>query len=239
MGVSMLNKISLFSQMDEKSLNALEQALVRRSLPAGEVLFHEGDAGEELILVEQGSVAIFSPLEPKSAVGQALRIFKAGEVLGEMALIDLKPRSASARAEEESVILALSRTDFEHLVLENTQSARSVMGALSEKIRYTTEFLNQVRGWVGKIAEGDYNAIQQAQAGAGVKDTSLAALAAEFTRMAANVQQREEKLREEVSMLRIEIDEVRRKQEVEKIISSDYYQNLKEKIRRMREEDDE
>lgn len=239
MQVSDLKNISLFSQMDDQELAELAQAFQTRPVKAGEVLFHQGDAGEELIIVQAGGIAIFMPAEPGSPRGEALRIFKPGEVLGEMALIDLKPRSASARAEVDSVILTLGRRDFEQKVLNNPRAARSVMSALNEKIRYTTEFLNQVRGWVGTIAEGNYQAALQAQPGAGMQDATLASLAAEFTRMAANVQQREEKLRAEVAQLRIEIDEARRKQEVAKIMETDYYKDLKEKIRLMREQGEE
>ena len=93
-----------------------------------------------------------------------------------------------------------------------------------------------MRGWVQRMAEGNYQAIQTAR---DIQDSSLAALAAEFIRMATQVREREDQLRKEVAQLRIEIDEKKREQEVKQITESEYYRDLKEKLRAMREQDDD
>jgi len=86
------------------------------------------------------------------------------------------------------------------------------------------------------MAEGNYQGIQLP---ANVRDSSLSALAADFVRMATQVREREEKLQREVAQLRIEIDETKRLQEVKQITGSDYYVSLKEKLKALREEEDE
>ena len=86
-------------------------------------------------LVKEGKVAIYSPTEDSPAEGQAIRIFQAGEMLGEMALIDQQPRSLSARAEEATTIMTLSGDDFQELLAENFQMVTSVMGGLNDRIR--------------------------------------------------------------------------------------------------------
>jgi hypothetical protein len=68
------------------------------------------------------------------------------------------------------------------------------------------------------------------------QDQTLASLAAECAQMAARVQQREEVLRREVAQLRIEIDENKRKKDVERIIGSEYYKSLKEKAAALRKQ---
>ena len=63
------------------------------------------------------------------------------------------------------------------------------------------------------------------------QDSTLAALAAEFAQMAAQVQEREDQLRKEVAQLKIEIDDFQRKKDVQEIVGSDYYLRLKEKVK--------
>jgi CRP-like cAMP-binding protein len=230
-----LKTIALFSQLDDELMDSLQAALKPRSLAAGEVLFNQGDPGDALFVVDEGQVAIFMPETPGKAEGQAIRIFQAGQVLGEMALIDQKPRSASARAETDSKVLLLDKDSFHRLVAGSPALSLSVMAGLSDRIRYTTDFLGEVTQWVRKMADGNYlpEGVEQ---GTQARDATLSVLAAEFARMAGQVKVREESLRMEVAMLRVEIDEKRRKEEVQEIMKTDYYQDLKAKIKAMRAE---
>ena len=107
------------------------------------------------------------------------------------------------------------------------------MAGLSERIRYTTDFLSEVRVWVQRIAEGNYQASAGLDAGS-YHDPSLMTLAAEFARMASLVKQHEDILRQEVIQLRIEIDQAKRKQDAENIMGSDYYKSLKQKAESLR-----
>lgn len=230
-----LQKNQMFKSLSPAEIETLAGSLKTRSLPAGQVLFSLGDPGDEMILVREGKIAIYMPDAGRPESGQALRIFKPGEILGEMALIDRLPRSASARAESDSTIATLGLDDFRSLLASEPEVAMSVMSGLSSRIRYTTDFIGEIRQWVKRLAEGNYEAIQ---APGDVQDTSLSALAADFVRMAGQVRAREEKLKQEVAELRIQIDDKRRKEQVNEITQSDYYLNLKEKLRAMREDDD-
>jgi CRP-like cAMP-binding protein len=231
-----LKDVPLFSQLSDETLVEVTAALKPRALQAGEILFNRGDPGNELIIVDQGRISIYEPQVGAPAVGKAIRIFQPGQMLGEMALVDQKPRSLSARAEEASVVLTLAGEDFQHLLRENETIVLSVMRGLSERIRYTTDFLGEVRRWVQSMAVGDYQASTNLSTNTQYQDATLATLAAEFATMAAKVQEREDQLRQEVAQLRIEIDESKRKQDVQDIVGSDYYLRLKDKIKKMREE---
>ena len=145
-----LKDIQLFSRLPDETLDQVHSALKPRDLKAGEIIFNQGDQGDELIVVQEGEVAIFAPVEGGDGTEKPIRIFRPGEVLGEMALIDQKPRSASARAEEDSTILTLGLNEFKSLLNENQEMAFSVMSGLNERIRYTTDFLSEVRNWVQK-----------------------------------------------------------------------------------------
>ena len=233
-----LKNVTMFSALSDETLAEVAAALRQRQLAAGEVLFNLGDAGDELIIVKEGSVAIFVPVEGAPGGGQAIRIFQPGEMLGEMALIDAKPRSASARAEEPSTILTLNRQDFQRVLSQHPEVAFSVMAGLNDRIRYTTDFLREVRTWVRRVADGNYQTSGVVESNQ-FEDKNMATLAAEFAQMAARVQEREEVLKKEVIALRIEIDDTKRKQDAEKIMGSDYYKNLKERARLMRKSEQE
>jgi CRP-like cAMP-binding protein len=233
--IEILQKNPIFKTLPPEVLTGLSGRLQTRVLEPGDVLFNLGDPGEEMILVREGQVAIYMPEPGHPEAGQPLRIFQAGEMFGEMALIDQMPRSTSARAETRAEIATLALGDFRDLLASQPAVAVGVMGGLSSRIRYTTDFIGEVRQWVKRLADGNYDAIQAPEE---VEDTSLSALAADFVRMAAQVRAREEKLKQEVAELRIQIDEKKRKEQFNEITQSEYYINLKAKLKAMREEDD-
>jgi CRP-like cAMP-binding protein len=234
--IEILKKNAIFRVMSEKTLQDLAAALKQRVLKPGEILFNMGEPGNEMVIVQSGNIAIFRPTNEQSEEGQAIRVFHAGEMLGEMALIDRLPRSTSARAEGETVILTLDNESFQNLLLKYPDASSAMMREFSSRLRYTTDFISEMRTWVQRMAEGNYQSIQ---APADQPESSLAALAAEFMRMAAQVREREDKLRQEVAQLRIEIDENKRRQEVSQITESEYYQELKAKLKVLRELDED
>jgi len=232
----LLKRVAIFKSLPPNAIEQVADGLKTRTLQAGEVLFNLGDPGDEMVIVRRGKIAIYVPNADTPQSGQTLRIFHSGDVLGEMALIDRQPRSASARAETRAVIATLDIATFKHLMENHPEVAMGVMSGLSGKIRYTTDFINEMSQWMKKLADGNYQGIETP---ADLQDSSLSALAAEFVRMATQVREREEKLQQEVAQLRIEIDETKRRQEVSQITESDYYVNLKEKLKALREEEDE
>ncbi len=232
----LLRNTDLFRPLPDDILVIVAKALTPRTLAAKEVLFQQGQPGEELILVQTGSVAIYTPQADDPAAGQAIRIFQPGQVLGEMALIDQKPRSLSARAEEPSTILALGGKVFRSLIQEHPEMAIAVMSGLNERIRYTTDFLGEVSVWVQRVAGGSYQTDEIIGQSNQLKDATLANLAAEFAQMASKVQKREEELKKQVAELRIEVDQAKRDQEVKQITSSDSFQSIREKARLMRQQ---
>jgi CRP/FNR family transcriptional regulator len=232
----LLKRIPIFKSLSSEAIEQVASGLKTRTLQAGEILFNLGDPGDEMIIVRRGKIAIYMPDKSNPQSGQPLRIFGSKDILGEMALIDRLPRSASARAETRATIAALDIETFKKLIEDYSEVAMGVMSGLSGKIRYTTDFIGKMGQEMHKLAEGNYQDIQPP---ANLQDNSLSALATEFVRMAAQVQEREEKLQQEVAQLRIEIDETKRRQEVTQITGSEYYVSLKERLKALREEEDE
>jgi len=210
-----LKELNIFSCLQPDALAEVTNALQRKDLRPGEVLFCQGDIGDELVIVEEGALSIFSP--DQNGRGEAIRVFYPGEVLGEMALIDEQPRSLSARAEEETTVLTLKKEDFQNLLAAHPEMVQAVMSGLNNRVRYTTDFLSEVRKWVGRIAEGDYNIDSYDE---DFSDKTLASLAVDFARMATQVKAREEELRQEVAQLKIIIDQAKREQQVKQFVQS-------------------
>jgi len=232
MEIAQLKHILLFNRLPDDALNDIAAVLKPRALTAGEVLFARGDPGDEMYIVRSGRIAIFTPDAAKPGEEHPIRILEANEALGEMAIIDNQPRSLSARALEAGEVLVLTGDDFRQLLRTYPDMALAVMAGLNDRIRYTTEFLSEVREWIRRVAVGQYDrtfaAIKDYQ------DRSIETLAAEFAQMAAQVQQREEDLRRQVEELRIEINEAKRQKQLEEITETDYFQTLQNKASLLR-----
>ncbi len=100
-----LKHISLFADLPDDMISQLAENVKEQHLAAGEILFNEGDEGTALYFVQAGEVEIYQP-----ASGKVFELLKAGDYFGEMALIEVEPRSASARACDEVTLFFLDRT---------------------------------------------------------------------------------------------------------------------------------
>ena len=104
----------------------------RKTFPVGEYIFKEGSCGSRAFVVESGEVEIV-----KSVSGQEKVIGKVspGAIFGEMALIDDRPRMASARASKGSSVIVISRPMFQ-AKLDNTDPfIKGLLTILSDHVR--------------------------------------------------------------------------------------------------------
>jgi CRP/FNR family transcriptional regulator/CRP/FNR family cyclic AMP-dependent transcriptional regulator len=108
-----------------------------REFRAGEAIFHQGDPGHVLYLVESGQVRIFV----NGIDGHETSVVlygRPGEIFGELAIIDGLPRSASAVAVMDTVVHTLSRERFREYMRRWPQLALNFMQTLTKKVRYST-----------------------------------------------------------------------------------------------------
>jgi CRP/FNR family transcriptional regulator, cyclic AMP receptor protein len=141
MTIEALRTVPLFASLDDGSASALRRLLKRRALKRGDVLFHQGDAGNAMFLIERGRVSIYITDDEGKEV--TLAELAQGDFFGEMALIEGKPRTAGARAAEETSLASLSRDDFIAFVRLNADVALAMLGALSDRLRATDELLRR------------------------------------------------------------------------------------------------
>lgn len=98
--VLLLTKVPLFAYLRTDQLSRLAPLLEPVAWPKGSRVFDMGDIGTELYIITEGHIGISVDPDPKSLV--FVNALKAGDTLGEMALIDNEPRSATAHVLEDT-----------------------------------------------------------------------------------------------------------------------------------------
>jgi len=229
-----LHNISIFSSLSDEVLAHVDEQLEKIILPAGQILFNVGDKSDQLFIIEQGRISIFTPGESQGTVGQKLNVFTAGKYFGQVALITGQPRAMIAKAEEDTTLLALSRSTFKEILGANPDLALSMMKELSLRVRYAYSFLQEVENWIRKISSGDYEETARLSSMHNSNDQTFSILAAEFALLASKIMAHDATLQEEVAILKIQIDESRHQEEVEQIRQSVYYQELQSKLKDIR-----
>ncbi|MGB0211069.1 EAL domain-containing protein [Algiphilus sp.] len=106
-----------------------------RDYAAGEDIFRQGDAGDEAFIIEQGRVAIWSI--GTSGEREAVAELGPGEVFGEMALVNRKPRAAGASAREPTRLRAISRAHLQQRLDASDPLLRLVLGTVMARLRAT------------------------------------------------------------------------------------------------------
>jgi len=133
------HRIPLFDGFGRSDFKSLEKCLVRRRYPGGQALFHMGDEGGSLHIIERGRVKVTIP--SSSGEELILTILGAGDFLGELSLFDGKPRSATVQALEETETLCLKREDLLALMRDRFPVVEKILEVLARRIRDTDMLL--------------------------------------------------------------------------------------------------
>jgi len=127
----------LLGRIDEEDLRSLARAAVRRSFQPDEILFLRGDAGHGVYAIVSGSVRVF--VEGANGGDVVVATRGAGDVLGELSLLDGMARSASARAIGPVTTLFLPRDAFDAWLGGHPAAARALLAVLSLHLREATD----------------------------------------------------------------------------------------------------
>jgi hypothetical protein len=101
----------------------------------GHVFFRPGDPGDRAYLLHEGRVELLAgPAESPARVA----LFEAGDVFGEMALVEERPRVRTARAVTAGRVTPMTRDEFEHLLTHDPSRARQYLRSLFERLRSAT-----------------------------------------------------------------------------------------------------
>jgi len=132
----LLSRVPLFAALEPEDLARIARVTQQRAFAEGEDIFQIGEPGRCLYILTSGAVQILHPNRP--ATFQLARIGP-GEFIGEMALLNDSPRSATARAAEPVEALVLDKVEFRQLVLEQPEVGLKLLEVLSKRIRAADE----------------------------------------------------------------------------------------------------
>jgi uncharacterized membrane protein len=135
-----LRSISTFEDLDRNDLASLAQELQRRPFRAGQTIFSQGDAGNAMYIVESGEVRIH--LAGNMPQPLSLRSLRSGEFFGELSMFDKQPRSASAVALTDTVLLELRHEAFEAYLSKRPRVAMAIFRTMSLRLRETNAMLS-------------------------------------------------------------------------------------------------
>jgi len=136
---NLLAEIKMFASLNEDDRQALAEVVDKLKVPAGHTLFHAGDPGDSLYVVESGQIELFI----KDNVGQkiVLTIAETGDTFGELAMLDSGPRTATAVALFDSELIVLDRHDLILLFQRKPEAALHMLAALGGMTRKADELL--------------------------------------------------------------------------------------------------
>ena len=123
-----LRVVPLFSGLTDRAFGAVAELAVEQTLPEGSVLAAEGGPGDAFFLVLDGRIAV-------TRDGTHVRDLGQGDFLGEIALVDRRPRTATATALTQVTVAVIDATAFADLMERHSAVRHGILVALTDRIR--------------------------------------------------------------------------------------------------------
>lgn len=148
-----IRRVPRFTGISAEAAAWLCERANQRQVHKGQAIFYEGDPSSYFYMVLEGEVKVFKVLE--SGRELILDLFRPGEAFGEVAVLDGSDLPANAVAQEDSMLLTLSRKDYVHLLERHPEVARSIIRDLTLRmhaLRRRVEVLGEM-GVESRIAQ--------------------------------------------------------------------------------------
>ena len=126
--LELLKRVPLFKDLSKHDIEQVGQLTEEVDVPAGQVLTREGAPGSEFFVIVDGAVEI-------DVHGQIVRTMESGDFLGEIALVDDGPRTATATTTIPTKLLVLGRREFRSLMDSYPSIEHSVLHCLVDRLR--------------------------------------------------------------------------------------------------------
>ena len=142
----------VFSSLPDPLLAQLSDHARVVECPAGSLIFAKGDPGHALYIVLDGAVKISVPSDEGREI--ALNLIRAGEIFGEIALLDGKVRTADAEAFLATTVMVIDRRDFLHALREEPELGLKLLGIMSDRLRRTSQQVEDISfvDWPSRLA---------------------------------------------------------------------------------------
>jgi CRP-like cAMP-binding protein len=121
--------IPIFSALKSKELRSIEECMKMLEVIPGEIVFNEGDKGDYVCFVVEGSLDVLKKTE--SGESTLISTLSKGRSIGEMAIIDDLPRSATVKARDKSTLLILSRESFDYILAKQPDIGVKILKGLA------------------------------------------------------------------------------------------------------------
>jgi CRP/FNR family transcriptional regulator, cyclic AMP receptor protein len=125
--VAALKRAPLFDGLSRKELTELARVSEDLDIPAGTALCKEGEVGQEFFVIVDGEVEV-------TRNGRKVALRGGGEFVGEIALLEKVPRTATVTAKTPLRVFVLTRQDFRTLVDKNRVVERKILQALARRV---------------------------------------------------------------------------------------------------------
>jgi CRP/FNR family cyclic AMP-dependent transcriptional regulator len=157
----LLAEVPFLQLLDDKDRAALAADLDVVRFPAGKVLFNYGDPGDSLYVIRSGEVEVFFKDDTGERI--VLETAKAGEVFGELSLLDGGPRTASVVATKDLEALRVDRANLDHFLQRHPSATLDLLAAMGRRLRTTSEKLRHTASRnVNEEIEDKRTAVQKA-----------------------------------------------------------------------------
>jgi len=136
--------VSLFANLEPKFIRGIAQICTERSFKAGDILIKQGEQGIGLFIIMSGKVRI----EKSDAGGKQVELATngPGEILGEMAVLDGAPRTATVTAVEPTDCLILASWEFNSFLKAHPEVAIDILPIVVKRFRETNDALIGISG---------------------------------------------------------------------------------------------
>lgn len=108
-----------------------------RTFAKGDVLFRRGERASEMYVVHEGSVRIV-----RSPDQRTIAVLRPGDVFGELSMLNGRPRSADAVAEEDGSCIAITQEQLEDMILARPEIARRLLSTLASRLQSASELVD-------------------------------------------------------------------------------------------------
>jgi len=149
--IQFLRQVALFRSLSDKALLDLSAITIEQTIPPKNMVFKEGDKGDALYIVKNGKVNVLK--RNSSGADSVLVSLGKGAVIGDMAIIDDQPRSASIATIQETTFLILTKDDFRNLLADVPEISFQILKMTTERLRATNVHLKELEASTNQMED--------------------------------------------------------------------------------------
>ena len=131
--LDLIRRVPLFSMLTAEQAQSIADAVVKRRFRRGELVVEQGRKSNALFILLNGRARVLTSDSRGREV--ILAVLESGDYVGEMSLIDNDPHSATVRAEIQTDMLVLQRSDFARCLPENSTLSYAILRGLVRRLR--------------------------------------------------------------------------------------------------------